>query len=56
MVFINKDGESVPPARNSHGDIDPQTFRTTRRLDGRTGAMLNQVLRGDHLPRPAIHD
>lgn len=44
MVFINQDGEAAAPARNRQGAIDPQTFRSTRRIDTRTAAMLKQVL------------
>lgn len=44
MIFVNQDGEAAAPARNRHGAIDPQTFRTTRLIDTRTAAMLRQVL------------
>ncbi len=44
LVFINKDGAHVGPARNRHGSIDPQTFRTTRRIDEATAAVFGKVL------------
>lgn len=48
LVFINQDEQAVPPARNRRGEIDPQTFRATRRIDRRTAAMLEQVLVNRH--------
>jgi hypothetical protein len=50
MVFINQHGRGVSPARNRQGAIDPQTFRTTRRIDEHTEAMLNQILGNSRLP------
>lgn len=44
MVFIGRDGEAVKPARNRHGRVDPQTFRTTRQVDATTAAVLQKVL------------
>ncbi|GAA1915481.1 hypothetical protein GCM10009815_08100 [Nocardioides marmoribigeumensis] len=46
MRFINRDGSTAPPARNKKGQIDPQTFRSTRQIDGSTAAMLEAVLTG----------
>lgn len=44
MVFIGRDGIAAPPARTHEGAIDPQTFRTTRRVDATTTALLEDVL------------
>ena len=44
MIFINRDSEAKAPARNRLGEIDPQTFRSTRRIDTPTATMLKQVL------------
>jgi hypothetical protein len=46
IVFLNQNGEAAAPARNRHGAIDPQTFRSTRRIDAHSAAMLKQVLSG----------
>jgi hypothetical protein len=44
LVFIGRDGQASPPARNRHGEIDPQTFRTTRRIDANSAAVLEKML------------
>ena len=44
LVFISKDGRGSGPARNRHGLVDPQTFRTTRRIDATTAALFEKVL------------
>jgi hypothetical protein len=44
LAFIGRDGEPAEPARNRHGAIDPQTFRTTRRVDAATTAVLEKAL------------
>jgi hypothetical protein len=48
MAFVNRDGENTGPARNRHGAIDPQTFRSTRQVDAGTAAMLAKVLTSSH--------
>jgi hypothetical protein len=44
LVFIGRDGDHSPPARNRRGAIDPQTFRSTRRVDTSTAAVFRHVL------------
>jgi hypothetical protein len=44
LKFIGRDGQASAPARNRHGEIDPQTFRTTRRIDARSAKLLSDLL------------
>ena len=44
IVFVGRDGRRAAPARNRHGSIDPQTFRTVRRIDASTAAMFDRLL------------
>jgi hypothetical protein len=44
IVFLGRDGKRASPARNRHGSIDPQTFRTVRRVDPATAAMFKRLL------------
>jgi hypothetical protein len=44
IVFLGRDGKRAAPARNRHGSIDPQTFRTVRRVDRATAAMFKRLL------------
>jgi hypothetical protein len=44
IVFIGRDGKRARPARNRRGAIDPQTFRTVRRVDPSTAAVFKDVL------------
>ncbi len=46
LVFIGRDGRRASPARNRRGSIDPQTFRTLRRVDATTAAVFEQALAG----------
>lgn len=46
LVFIGRDGRRARPARNRFGLIDPQTFRTPRRIDARSAAVLEKSLSG----------
>lgn len=47
LRFISKDGRVAPPARNKDGGVDPQTFRTTRRVTLSTAATLAAALDAD---------
>lgn len=46
LVFLRRDGRPAHPARNRHGSIDPQTFRTLRRVDAATAAVFDRALAG----------
>jgi hypothetical protein len=47
IVFLGRDGKRAAPARNRHGSIDPQTFRTVRQVDRATAAMFKRLLDED---------
>lgn len=45
IEFVDREGNTWPPARNSSGAVDPQTFRGVRRITPTTAQLLDDVLK-----------
>lgn len=45
IEFADREGNTWPPARNSSGAVDPQTFRGVRRITPTTAQLLDDVLK-----------
>ena len=44
VEFIGSDGSVLPPKRNRHGQIDPQTFRGVREITATTASQFDSYL------------
>jgi len=44
IEFIDSNGAVVPPKRNRHGRVDPQTFRGVREITAPTASLLDSYL------------
>jgi hypothetical protein len=44
IKFIGSDGSVLPPRRNRHGHVDPQTFRGVRETTATTASLFDSYL------------
>jgi hypothetical protein len=44
IKFIGSDGSVLPPRRNRHGQVDPQTFRGVREITATTASLFDSYL------------